>query len=77
MNKFDYYLHLRDLGIKEKHAVKMVKQAHKNCRQISTCASGAIFGFAAWQEPEEGYGYWDVLYDKVIEKEERARFNAD
>lgn len=77
MNKFDYYLHLRDLGIKEKHAVKMAKQASKGTRQIEGCASDAISGFATWSETEEGHDYWEVLHNKAVEKEQRARFNAD
>lgn len=63
MKKFDYYLKLRELGIKEEAAVSMTTQSNKSSRegfQAEGCdsASAAILGFAEWAHTTEGESYW-------------------
>ncbi len=68
MKKFDYYLKLRELGIKEKHAVAMTKQADKQSREDAADADNAadaIINFAHWNSTVEGEIFWDELHNKA------------
>lgn len=59
MKKFDYYLHLRKLNIREKLAISMVKQADDRTAQPD--ARQAIGAFRVWEETEEGHDFWADL----------------
>lgn len=61
MKKFEYYKHLRSVGIKEEHAIAMVEQAIDRTQKESVL--DAVYAFASWEETNEGVKFWsDVAH---------------
>jgi hypothetical protein len=60
MKKFEYYKHLRSLGIKEEHAISMTEQAKRLDAESSP--SLAVCCFTEWKNTKEGSEFWYKLY---------------
>lgn len=63
MKRFDFLLHLLDIGVKPKHAVRMAKQAPKERRVTYRSPAYAIFVAQPWTNSEEGPEYWSKVHD--------------
>lgn len=68
MKRLEYYKHLRKIGVKEKHAIKMAEQASSSRREESTSPANAVMSFAIWDDTAEGQAFWDAAHDKYIAK---------